>query len=82
MNSNLRCKVCNSGEIRRFLTLGNIPPVNAFIDSSEISKPKEGVAKKLGGGKNLRKNLLNEFLNIIILYDIWIFIAITLRARL
>ena len=40
MTSNLRCKVCNSGEIRRFLTLGNIPPVNAFIDSSEISKEK------------------------------------------
>ena len=39
MNSNLECKVCN-GEIRRFLTLGDIPPVNAFLDSSEIPKEK------------------------------------------
>src|SRR3989344_1853500 len=40
MNSNLECKVCNDGKIKRFLTLGNIPPVNAFLDSSEISKEK------------------------------------------
>ena len=40
MDSNLKCKVCNNWEIKRFLTLGNIPPVNAFIDSSEISKEK------------------------------------------
>ena len=40
MNSNLECKVCNDGKIKRFLTLGNIPPVNAFLDPSEISKEK------------------------------------------
>lgn len=39
MNKNLKCKVCN-GEIKRFLTLGNIPPVNAFISHQEIINEK------------------------------------------
>ncbi len=50
-----------------------------FNDSSEISKPKEGVERKAGTGKNLRKNLLNKLLNIPILYDILVFLATILR---
>src|SRR3989338_1359517 len=45
-----------------------------FIDSSEISKPKEGNSRNFGVGKNL----LNEFIDIIILYDILTYLAIIL----
>lgn len=33
-----KCKVCGFEGIKRFLTLGNIPPVNAFIPENEISR--------------------------------------------
>ncbi len=39
-----------------------------FSDSSEMSKPKEGLIRKFGIGKNLRKNLLKEFITIPIVY--------------
>ncbi len=34
------CKACNSGQLKRFLELGNIPPVNAFIDETQIVNEK------------------------------------------
>ena len=39
MNS-LKCKSCGFEEISRFLELGNIPPVNAFITKEEIKNEK------------------------------------------
>jgi len=36
-----------------------------FTDSSEISKPNGEGARILGGGKNFRKNLFNESLDIL-----------------
>src|SRR3989344_4416887 len=41
-----------------------------FIDSSEISSPNDGAAKKRGIGKKWRKNLLNRLRNISLLYYI------------
>ncbi len=36
----LKCKSCGFEGMNRFLELGNIPPVNAFIQESEVSKEK------------------------------------------
>lgn len=35
-----KCKVCGIGKLKEFLTLGEMPPVNAFINSKEIEKEK------------------------------------------
>src|SRR3989344_552646 len=40
MTSTFKCKVCTTGKLKRFLELGNIPPVNAFLDEREISAEK------------------------------------------
>ncbi|NCO11751.1 hypothetical protein CO038_01110 [Candidatus Pacearchaeota archaeon CG_4_9_14_0_2_um_filter_39_13] len=35
--NNLKCKVCGYEGIKRFLELGDMPPVNAFIDEKDIA---------------------------------------------
>lgn len=35
-----RCRGCKTGVLKRFLSLGNVPPVNAFLENSEIPKEK------------------------------------------
>ncbi|MFC1685692.1 methyltransferase domain-containing protein [Nanoarchaeota archaeon] len=34
------CKVCKTGKLKRFLELGDIPPVNAFISEEELPNEK------------------------------------------
>ncbi len=36
----LKCRACNFSNLKRFLELGNIPPVNAFIDEKDIKNEK------------------------------------------
>lgn len=36
MNEDYKCNVCNTPGLKHFLSLGNIPPVNAFISEKEI----------------------------------------------
>ncbi|MBX4212081.1 class I SAM-dependent methyltransferase [Candidatus Pacearchaeota archaeon] len=35
------CRACGEGTLKRFLELGGMPPVNAFLDESEIQKEKK-----------------------------------------
>ena len=38
--TNLKCRSCGFEGLKRFLSLGNIPPVNAFIDPADLDKEK------------------------------------------
>ena len=40
MNQNLKCKACSFEGIKRFLSLGEMPPVNAFISYEQIKDEK------------------------------------------
>lgn len=40
MASDLKCRVCHSRDLKQFLSLGEIPPVNAFLNSSELNQER------------------------------------------
>ena len=40
MEKDILCKSCKKGKLKRFLELGEIPPVNSFLDAREIHKEK------------------------------------------
>ena len=37
----IKCRVCQTSELKEFLTLGEMPPVNAFLDYKELYKEKK-----------------------------------------